>query len=353
MLKTFLTSPKRRAFSTTNFNVDCSTTQAFPLKNRCVFSKKFTFFNSLFCVILQIIIHVLCYNLPMSLTELHAHVFMDGIDYKSCVNRHKMGVDKEWVKTVLTTYKNAGIDMIRDGGDPYGVSLYAKSIAKDFGITYLTPAFAIYKQGNYGKILGRAYSDLNEYRQLISDARALGADYIKLILSGILDFNQVGVVSETDYPLELVKELVHIAHEEGFAVMAHVSGSSSILNACIAGVDSLEHGYYVTQEAMDIMAEKNILWVPTCVTSENLLSTDRYDNTAVSAIFEGHVSAMLQAFSSDVLLGCGSDAGAFPVLHAKGALQEKALFESLFKDKTNELLERSAQLVLEKFQYSK
>jgi len=274
---------------------------------------------------------------------------MDGIDYKSCVARHKNGVDKEWVKQTLSTYKNAGISMVRDGGDPYGVSLYAKTISAEYGITYLTPAFAIYRQGNYGKILGRSYSDIKEYRQLIAEAKTLGADFIKLVLSGILDFNQVGVVSETDYPLELVKELVHIAHSEGFSVMAHVSGTDAILNACLAGVDSVEHGYYVNNEALEIMSEKNIIWVPTCVTSKNLLSSNRYDITSVSTIFEGHVSSMKKAFSLGVITGCGSDAGAFPVLHAQGALQERALFESLFKDKTNELLEKSAQLIIQKF----
>lgn len=274
---------------------------------------------------------------------------MDGIDYKSCVLRNKDNVDKEWVHKVLSTYKSAQITCVRDGGDPYGVSLYAKSVASDYGICYLTPAFAIYRQGNYGKILGRAYSDISEYKSLVLEAKSKGADFIKLVLSGILDFNQVGVVSETDYPADLVKELVHIAHEEGFAVMAHVSGTDAIRNAAIAGVDSLEHGYYIDTESMEIMAEKGIIWVPTCVTSKNLLEAKRYDKNAVLAIFEGHVNAISEAFSCGVVMGCGSDAGAFPVLHAKGALQERSLFESIFKEKTEELLEKSSQLLFNKF----
>ena len=285
----------------------------------------------------------------MITAELHAHVFMDGINYKESVARHADGIDKDAIRSVLREYQARGITLVRDGGDHYGACAYAKSIAKDFGITYLMPAFAIFKAGNYGRIVGLSYSDLSEYRSLVLRARQSGADFIKIMVSGILDFDQFGVVTETDYTLELVRELVHIAHEEGFAVMAHASGTEAVRQAAEAGCDSIEHGYYIDSEAMDIMREKHLLWVPTAVTSANLLGTGRFHEDVVTRILDTHKAAISEAYHKGVLIGCGSDAGAFGVRHGSGVMEEYALLRDLLGDGCETTLAAAESLIREKF----
>ena len=275
----------------------------------------------------------------MTPAELHAHVFMDGVDYQKSALRFKDGVDQDAVRSVLKEYQSRGITLIRDGGDHYGACIYAKEIAKEYGITYLMPSFAIFKEGNYGKIVGRPYRDLTEYRSRIAEAASLGADFIKIMVSGILDFSCYGKVSETNYTDEMVKELVHIAHEEGFAVMAHASGTDCVRRAAIAGADSIEHGYYMDDETMDILKDKGLLWVPTAVTSVNLVGTGRFPDDVVKRIAATHKDTIAKAASKGVLIGCGSDAGAFSVLHGEGCLQEYTLLSSLLgKDANKKLL---------------
>ncbi len=281
--------------------------------------------------------------------ELHAHVFMDGIDYKASVERHKTVVDQEAIQSVFQTYKDAGITCVREGGDHYGASLYAKTIAADYGIDYLSPVFALYKEGNYGKVAGVSYADHKEFLQRVLEAKDLGADFIKIMISGILDFDQFGVVSETDYTTDFVKELVHIAHEEGFAVMAHASGTESVRQAAEAGVDSIEHGYYMDSETMDILKEKNILWVPTAVTSFNLRGTGRFNEEEVEKIADRHLSAIAEAYEKGVFIGCGSDAGAYAVLHGKGAVNEYELLKSIMKEAADEKLTEAEEFVKQKF----
>ncbi|MBR3360230.1 MAG: amidohydrolase family protein [Lachnospiraceae bacterium] len=281
--------------------------------------------------------------------ELHAHVFMDGIDYQKSAMRFRDGVDKDAVRSVLKEYQSRGITMIRDGGDHYGACIYAKSIAGEYGITYLMPSFAIFKEGNYGKIVGRPYRDIKEYRTRISEAASLGSDFIKIMVSGILDFSRFGVVSETDYSDELVKELVHIAHEEGFAVMAHASGTESVRRAAIAGADSIEHGYYMDAETMDILKEKGLIWVPTAVTSANLSGTGRFPEKIVEQIADTHKAAIAEAASKDVPIGCGSDAGAFSVLHGSGCIQEYDLLSSLLGKDADKKLLAAEQTIRQKF----
>ena len=50
--------------------------------------------------------------------ELHAHIFMDGINYKNSVARFKNNIDKKAVCAALSAYQKHGITFIRDGGDP-------------------------------------------------------------------------------------------------------------------------------------------------------------------------------------------------------------------------------------------
>ena len=49
--------------------------------------------------------------------------------------------------------------------------------------------------------------------------------------------------------------MIHIAHEEGFSVMAHVNGAETVKQAVLAGADSIEHGAYMDTETIQVMAE--------------------------------------------------------------------------------------------------
>ena len=169
------------------------------------------------------------------------------------------------------------------------------------------------------------------------------------MVSGILDFDQFGVVSETDYTLDEVKELVRIAHEEGFAVMAHASGTEKFRIAAEAGVDSIEHGYYMDSETMQILKEKKIVWVPTAVTSVNLIGTGRFDESEVSKIADTHKAAIAEAASSGVMIGCGSDAGAYAVLHGQGAVDEYTLLKEVIGENADSLLQKSSEIIYQKF----
>lgn len=275
--------------------------------------------------------------------ELHAHIFMDGIGYQESVKRFKGSVDESAVRRALRAYQDRGITYVRDGGDHFGACLYAKQIAGEYGITYAIPVYALFKEGNYGRVAGVPYADLASYRTLVSEAKAQGADFIKLMLSGILDFDRFGVVSETDYTLPFIKELVHIAHEEGFAVMAHASGTECVRMAALAGVNSIEHGYYMDEETMHILAENKQLWVPTAVTSYNLLGTGRFSEPEVKRIAETHLQKVTAAAAKGVLIGCGSDAGAFAVQHGSGCLEEYALLKQTIGPDADRILKTAEE----------
>ncbi len=78
--------------------------------------------------------------------------------------------------------------------------------------------------------------------------------------TGLLDFADHGKITGTSLSATDVKEMVHIAHEEGFAVMSHTNGCYGVQAAVEAGVDSIEHGNYMDDETISMLADSKSVW---------------------------------------------------------------------------------------------
>ena len=264
--------------------------------------------------------------------ECHAHVIMDGINYQVAVKRHEYGPDERLVRNCLETYQKAGVSFVRDGGDARGVSALARKLAPEYGIDYRTPVFAIHKEGHYGGIVGRGFSSLKEFHQLVLEAKKQGADFIKIMTTGLLDFKNHGKITGEPLEGEEVREMVHIAHEEGFAVMSHTNGVRGARDAVEAGVDSLEHGNYMDDETLSMLAESHTVWVPTLVTVRNLLGCGRYQDEVLRPIIKSGEENLKKAYAKRVKTALGSDAGAYRVMHGTGIQEEYRAFLDILGD---------------------
>lgn len=264
--------------------------------------------------------------------ECHAHIFMNGTDYRKAVQTHKVQANEASVRSALEAYRKAGVTYVREGGDPYGASLLAGRLASEYGIEYRSPVFAIHKNGHYGKIVGRGFDTLKEYHQRVLEAASEGADFIKIMTTGLLDFNDDGKVTGTPVDEAEVREMVHIAHEEGFAVMSHTNGIYGTRAAIEAGVDSLEHGNYMDDETIAMLADSNTVWVPTLVTVRSLAGCGRYEDSVLNPIIHQAEVLVRLAYQKKVKVAPGSDAGAYMVPHGKGILQEWEAFRQILGD---------------------
>ena len=256
------------------------------------------------------------------LGECHAHVIMDGKNYKEAVALHKNGVQEDVIHKCFSKYQKAGITFIRDGGDSYGVSKRAKELAPEYGIDYRTPIFAIHKKGHYGGIVGRSFVNLQEYHGLVKEAKESGADFIKIMVSGLIDFSQFGVLTEEGLEPELIREMVKIAHEEGMAVMAHCNGARTMEEAVCAGVDSIDHGAYSDEQALKCMAENGVIWTPTVSPIGNLKGGGRFDDEITEKITMHHLNMIKMFAELGGTIALGSDGGAWRVPHVDGLRTE-------------------------------
>ena len=141
-----------------------------------------------------------------------------------------------------------------------------------------------------------------------------GADLIKVCATG-------GVLSQGDdpqasqYTLEEMKAIVADAHRLGRKVAAHAHGSQGILWASEAGVDSVEHGSYINDEAIAEMKKNGTYLVPTLYLEDWMLEKGslppfyHQKMVDVSAVAKGNIKRAMQA---GVKIALGTDAAVYP-----------------------------------------
>ncbi|MHA3977025.1 amidohydrolase family protein [Halovulum sp. GXIMD14794] len=118
------------------------------------------------------------------------------------------------------------------------------------------------------------------------------------------------------------------AHEMGFHVGAHTSGGPPLRAAVEAGCDTIEHGHWIDDETLDLMAERGTFLVPTLLvnkTSSAYTANDPNASWGAKRWGENSLDAMWERLSRararGVRIGSGSDAG-FLLEHGPSSLGE-------------------------------
>lgn len=138
----------------------------------------------------------------------------------------------------------------------------------------------------------------------------MGAEVIKFHSSG-------GVLSEIDNPINQqfslaeARAIVEEATRAKLAVAAHCHGSDGIWNALNAGVTSIEHGTYLTDELADLMVEKNAILVPTRVIIEDAMQVKHllpdYARIKMEQTADRNLESLKLAIRKGVKVACGTD----------------------------------------------
>lgn len=279
--------------------------------------------------------------------DCHIHMVLDAVDWKSAIARHADGPELDFIRNALSEYRRRGITYLRDGGDRWGVGVAARALAAEYGITYKTPLAPLCKAGHYGSFIGEAWHDLGEYAAMVKKHRDDGADFIKIMISGLMDFDQFGVLTSASLQADEIDELIHIAHEEGFSVMAHCNGARTAEAAAVAGVDSIEHGAYLDEAALAAMKDHGTVWVPTLSTVGNLLGKGRFNEEAVRTILDSALQNIALFASMGGDLAPGTDAGAWAVPH--GIQTEYPLMQQALGGQTQSVLRAGIRKIKDRF----
>lgn len=270
--------------------------------------------------------------------DLHIHMILDGVYYRAAIDAQKEHPLDGLVRARLSDYQARGVCLLRDGGDAWGVSLRARELAGEYGIDYRSPAFPIYRRGHYGAFIGRGFDTEDEYRALLDEAGEKRADFIKLMISGLIDFDHFGVLTEPGPEPQDIRRMIELAHAAGFAVMAHANGDRAVTAALQAGVDSIEHGAYLSESVLLRMAQQRTLWVPTLSTIGNLIGSGRYPDAVLRRLLAQQQEAVRFVAAHGGRIGLGSDAGVWHVMHGQAIPDELGYLTAALGPRTEPLL---------------
>ncbi len=281
--------------------------------------------------------------------DCHVHMALDGDDWKAALARHAGRPDEAHVRKVLAAYADAGFAYLRDGGDNCDAGWLARGIAHEYDIEYVSPCFAIHEEGSYGGFLGRSFADMREFETLVDEVALLGGDFVKVMLSGIMDFDRYGRITGKTLSPEMVRMMVAYAHARGFAVMAHVNGARAIEAAVEAGVDSVEHGYFSDEQSRRALARSGAVWVPTLSPVANLIGAGTADDAVLRRILNEQVEAVREVAEQGGLVALGSEAGSHGVHHVGAAGGELQLMHEALGESCEQVLSRGFDALRSRF----
>ncbi len=150
-----------------------------------------------------------------------------------------------------------------------------------------------------------------------------GADVIKVCASGgVLSYDPVDVPQFTRAELEAA---IGEAHQWGRKVAAHSHGDTASRLAVEAGIDSIEHGSFLTEDTLKMMKAKGVFLVPTFMALDWVESNaDRYPaNIAKKAHMAAaaHADMFKAALRIGVPIALGTDATVRPDGHGRNAME--------------------------------
>jgi imidazolonepropionase-like amidohydrolase len=281
------------------------------------------------------------YTLLPGLIEAHAHFFLEGGELDLEKRAAQLKKTPEELLSVarprLGKLLRLGIVAIRDAGDKDGVGLTLSRLCADADrplMPYVdSPGAAIHHLGRYGGFMAEPIESFDSLRQCVEARVKAGADRIKLIPTGIINFKRGAVTAEPQMTTEEICELVSAAKSFGKQTFAHASGDDGIERVIDGGVDSIEHGFFVRADQLSKMRDRQIAWVPTFapvqkqVDHASMMAWKAEVVLNLKRILDQHASALVKAHELGVQIIAGSDAGSYGVMHGLGLLDELELME--------------------------
>jgi imidazolonepropionase-like amidohydrolase len=135
---------------------------------------------------------------------------------------------------------------------------------------------------------------------------------------------------------EEMKAICDEAHRAGRLVAAHTSGGPGLTDALRAGVDSVEHAHWLTDEQIEIMIEQDVCYVPTLLVNtrsvelgKNEIGVSDEEWDWLLKVSEDKWKALSRARSAGVKIAAGTDAG-FVVRHGENARELEELVKGGF-----------------------
>jgi imidazolonepropionase-like amidohydrolase len=191
-----------------------------------------------------------------------------------------------------------------------------KSIATTGGHADPTNGYRKDLMGDPGPREGVINSPADAY-QAVRQRYKDGSDVIKITATGGV-LSQAKDGANAQFTVEEVKAIVAAAKDYGYKVAAHAHGAEGIKRAVIGGVNSIEHGTFMDDEAIQLMKQMGTWYVPTITAGKSVADSAKIpgyytDIVTPKALATGPQiqSTFAKAYKAGVKIAFGTDAGVF------------------------------------------
>jgi imidazolonepropionase-like amidohydrolase len=275
-----------------------------------------------------------CTLLP-PLVDSHVHLFMSGtIDHKTREWQLAAGYEelRPFIKQHMHYLFSHGVLAVRDGGDRGGFALrYRSEMDMPSDMVLKVAGRAWHQKGRYGGLIGRhpaqGESLANAYAK--ENDRI---DQVKIVNSGLNSLEIFGRETAPQFTEKEIAELVAVAEQQGRKVMVHANGEEPVRRAVLGGCHSIEHGFFMGRENLQLMAEKGTFWVPTLFTMKAYAANVAFakagaDRQVIEKNLNHQLEQLAMARELGVKVALGTDAGSLGVLHGESMVDEMKLYK--------------------------
>lgn len=212
---------------------------------------------------------------------------------------------------------HSGVTTVRDCGAADGVVVeLAKAIESGLatGPRIQAAGRVITMTGGHGHFIGREADGPDEIRKATRTEIKSGAAVIKVMATGGVLTPGVSPTQTALLPEELAV-VAQEAHNSGRRVTTHAIGRSGIHNALLAGIDSIEHGFYLDDELLELAVARGTFLVPTILAVDGIVRNGRAGGIPDWVVDKAEREAAKQresfaaAVASGMRIAAGTDAG--------------------------------------------
>jgi len=252
------------------------------------------------------------------LINCHVHLCNDGsADFFGQVQRDTITISalRGYLNLQLTL--QAGVTTVRDCGAANNIAIDLARAVDDGVVTgprIRSAGRVITMTGGHGHFIGREADGPYGVRQATRAEIKEGAHFIKAMATGGVLTPGVSP-TQTALQFDELQEVAREAHNAGRRTACHAIGNQGIKNAILAGIDSIEHGWYLDDEALQLAVDHGTMLVPTLVAVNKIVESGESgeipDWVVQKAESEsGHQrESFAAAVRSGMRIAAGTDAG--------------------------------------------
>jgi imidazolonepropionase-like amidohydrolase len=168
--------------------------------------------------------------------------------------------------------------------------------------------------GGHGFYISMEADGPEQVRKAVRTAIKNGADIIKLFVTGGV-MTPCGIPGTPQLDLEEIEAAVLEARKNGLRIASHAEGKQGVNDALVAGVDSIEHGYFTdNDEGLALLIERGTYLVPTIMAYDLIANTsdlgvpaDAIKNAKMALKY--NTVGFRNALDAGAKIAMGSDAG--------------------------------------------